>query len=123
MPVPRRLRTQWDWVAGYSLIGIAAVMVVVTWVEVSGSRFVSDELASIASGGLGALVLLGLGSVLIVTAGLADEWRKLNRLEELFDCGVRLLVPVHLRDNNIGTTRLPWQRYIGLPGIRRRGCR
>jgi microsomal dipeptidase-like Zn-dependent dipeptidase len=45
---------------------------------------------------------------------------KLNRLEELFDCGVRLLVPVHLRDNNIGTTRLPWQRYIGLAGIRRR---
>ncbi len=78
----QRLRTGWDWLAGYALLGVGAVLVVVTWVEVSGSRFVSDELAAIASGGLGALVLLGFGSVLIVTAGLADEWRKLNRLEE-----------------------------------------
>ena len=78
----KRLQTQWDWILGYALIGIAAVVITSTWVSVSGSRFISDQLAYIASGGLGGLVLLGLGSVLVITAGLSDEWRKLNRLED-----------------------------------------
>jgi len=82
MDVTRRLHTQWDWVMGYSLIGVAAVVLVVTWNGVSGSRYVSDELSYIASGGLGGLVLLGLGAVLVTTAGLADEGRKLNRVED-----------------------------------------
>jgi microsomal dipeptidase-like Zn-dependent dipeptidase len=46
--------------------------------------------------------------------------RNLSRLDKLFELGARLLVPVHLRDNYIGTTRLPWQRYMRIPGIRRR---
>jgi microsomal dipeptidase-like Zn-dependent dipeptidase len=45
----------------------------------------------------------------------------LSRVGELFQWGVRVLVPVHLRDNQIGTTCLPWQRYLGrLPTQRRR---
>ncbi|HTC79931.1 MAG TPA: hypothetical protein VK848_00170, partial [Acidimicrobiia bacterium] len=69
--MPKRLQTQWDWILGYALIGIAAVVITSTWVSVSGSRFISDQLAYIASGGLGGLVLLGLGSVLVITAGLS----------------------------------------------------
>jgi len=49
---------------------------------------------------------------------------QLNRVNELFGWGVRLLVPVHLRDNRIGTTCLPWNRYLGIPSLssgRRRG--
>jgi hypothetical protein len=80
--VPRQLRAEWDWIAGYSLIGVAAAVLLYTWIAVSGSHFVSDQLAYIASGGLGGLMLFGLGSVLVVTAGLSDEWRKLNRLED-----------------------------------------
>jgi hypothetical protein len=80
--VTKHLKTEWDWIAGYGLIGVAAVVLVCTWISVSGSRFISDQLSYIASGGLGGLVLLGLGAVLVVTAGLSDEWRKLNRLEE-----------------------------------------
>lgn len=68
--------------AGYALLGVAAIVLVVTWVAVSGSRFVSDQLSFIVSGGLGGLVLLGFGSMLIVTAGLSDEWRKLSRIED-----------------------------------------
>ena len=80
--MPRQLRTEWDWIAGYGLIGLAAAVLLFTWIAVSGSRFISDQLSYIASGGLGGLILLGLGSVLVVTAGLSDEWRKLNRLED-----------------------------------------
>jgi hypothetical protein len=76
-----RLRMSWDWIAGYALLGLAAVLLTVTWVAASGSRFISDQLSYIVSGGLGGLVLLGLAAVLIVTAGLSDEWRKLNRIE------------------------------------------
>jgi hypothetical protein len=68
--------------AGYVLLGVAAIVLVVTWVAVSGSRFISDQLSLIVSGGLGGLVLLEFGSMLIVTAGLSDEWRKLNRIED-----------------------------------------
>jgi hypothetical protein len=80
--VAKRLPARWDWLLGSALIGVAGVVILITWVAVSGSRFLSDELSYIVSGGLGGLVLLGLGSVLIVTAGLSDEWRKLDRLED-----------------------------------------
>lgn len=43
----------------------------------------------------------------------------LDRLDELSERGVRCLVPIHLRDNHIGTTRLAWHSYMGLPGIQR----
>lgn len=78
----KRLPARWDWLLGSALIGVAGVVILITWVAVSGSRFLSDQLSYIVSGGLGGLVLLGLGAVLIVTAGLSDEWRKLNRLED-----------------------------------------
>jgi hypothetical protein len=82
--VAKRLPARWDWLLGTALIGVAGVVILITWVAVSGSRFLSDQLSYIVSGGLGGLVLLGLGAVLIVTAGLSDEWRKLNRLEDAF---------------------------------------
>jgi microsomal dipeptidase-like Zn-dependent dipeptidase len=44
---------------------------------------------------------------------------KLGRLDDLYRWGVRILVPVHLRDNYIGTTCLPWQSYLRVPVIPR----
>ena len=44
-----------------------------------------------------------------------------DRVDALHELGVRVVVPVHLADNQIGTTCLPWQRYVGpLPFPRRR---
>ncbi len=77
-----RLRAQWDWVAGFVLMGLGAVLVVVSTISVSGSRYASDQLSYIVSGGLGGLLLLGAGATLVITAGLSDEWRKLDRLED-----------------------------------------
>ncbi len=48
----------------------------------------------------------------------------LDRVNQLFEWGVRILVPVHLRNNQIGTACLPWERYLGpfsLPRRRHRG--
>ena len=43
----------------------------------------------------------------------------LDRLDELHRLGVRTIIPVHLGDNPIGTTSLPWQRYVGPLPVRR----
>lgn len=77
-----RLRAEWDWALGFALIGAGGLMVVVGSVAVTGSAYASDQLSYIISGGLGGLLLLAAGSTLIITAGLSDEWRKLDRLEE-----------------------------------------
>ena len=46
---------------------------------------------------------------------------RLERVDDLFGLGVRLMAPVHLLDNQIGTTCMPWQHYVGhLPAPRRR---
>lgn len=81
----RRLPVSWDWIVGYMLLGVGAAVLAGTAVAVSGSRFVSDQLSYVVSGGLGALVLLGLGAMLLVTAGLSDEWRKLDRIQTAID--------------------------------------
>lgn len=83
MRAAARLRVGWDWAAGFTLIGLGAVAVLGASLGVSESHYVSDQMSFMVSGGLGGLLLLGTGAVLVVTAGLADEWRKLDRLTAL----------------------------------------
>jgi membrane dipeptidase len=45
---------------------------------------------------------------------------RLDRVDELAQRGVRVLGLVHLGDNQLGTTCLPWQRYAGRLPVRRR---
>ena len=83
MRAAARLRAGWDWAAGFTLIGLGAVAVIGASLGVSESHYVSDQMSFMVSGGLGGLLLLGAGAVLVVTAGLADEWRKLDRITAL----------------------------------------
>jgi len=62
-------------------------------------------------------------SVILGLEGGDGIGRNLSRLDKLHEWGVRLLVPVHLRDNHIGTTRLPWHSYMRIPGVPRRRSR
>jgi microsomal dipeptidase-like Zn-dependent dipeptidase len=62
-------------------------------------------------------------SVILGLEGGDGIGRDLSRLDKLYEWGVRFLVPVHLRDNQIGTTRLPWQSYMRIPRIPRRRSR
>lgn len=75
------LRAEWDRVAGYALIGLGGLALLLGFRGVSGSPFVAEELAYIASGGLGGLFLLGAGVTLILRAELHDQWRKLDDVE------------------------------------------
>lgn len=81
MDMTRLLRVQADRVAavGCSLGG--ALVLLVGWIKVSSHAYPAEQLAYIASAGLGGMFLLGLGAVLWLSADLVDEWRKLDRLE------------------------------------------
>jgi microsomal dipeptidase-like Zn-dependent dipeptidase len=71
----------------------------------------ADEIRAVAADGSLA-VLLGLeGADCIGT--------DLGLLSQLAADGVRVIVPVHLGDNQIGTTCLPWQKYVGPLPVRR----
>ena len=82
MDAVSRFRAGWDWAVGFALMGLGAVLLAVASVQVSGSRYVSDQLSLLVSGGFGGLLLLAAGSGLVITAGLSDEWRKLDRVAD-----------------------------------------
>ena len=44
----------------------------------------------------------------------------IGRVDQLHELGVRVVVPVHLGDNQLGSTCLPWQRYVGPLPVRPR---
>jgi microsomal dipeptidase-like Zn-dependent dipeptidase len=82
---------------------------------VAGGRVVIDAAGArdVARDGGGPALLLGV-------EGLDAVGDRLERLDELQQRGVRLAIPVHMRDNQLGTTALPWQQYAGPVPVRRR---
>ena len=82
MEAVKRVRAGWDWALGFALMGLGAVVLAIASVQVSGSRYVSDQLSHLVSGGFGGILLLAAGSGLVITAGLSDEWRKLDRVAD-----------------------------------------
>lgn len=57
------------------------VVLLVGWFGLSGTAFPAEQLPYLMSGGIGGLFLLGVGAVLLLSADLRDEWRKLDGLE------------------------------------------
>jgi len=61
----------------------------------------------------------GLLAVILGLEGADCVGTDLGLLSQLAGDGVRVVVPVHLGDNQIGTTCLPWQKYVGPLPVRR----
>lgn len=79
------LRYQWDRVAA-CVAGLAgAIALILGWVGVSNQQVPAGQIPYIISGGLGGLFLLGLASVLWLSADLRDEWRQLHDIAERLD--------------------------------------
>lgn len=55
----------------------------------------------------------GAPAVLLGVEGADAVGCDVDRIDEWHERGVRVIVPVHLGDNALGTTCLPWQRYAG----------
>ena len=81
----RWCRLQWDRVSAVASVAIGGVLLVVGWVKVSGTPYAAEQIPVVVSCGLGGIFLLGLGAMLWHSADLRDQWRKLDRLEELFE--------------------------------------
>jgi hypothetical protein len=83
MDVMKWARAQWDRV-GAMAAGVAGVVaLLIGWIGVSGTVYPSEQLPYIVSCGLVGIFLLGVAGTLWLSADLRDEWRKLDRLEDL----------------------------------------
>jgi arginine exporter protein ArgO len=80
--VNRLLKLFWDRVAAVTCVVVAAVMLVVGWVQVSASSDAGEQIPYIMSAGIGGLFLLWIGTTLWLSADLRDEWRKLDVIDE-----------------------------------------
>jgi microsomal dipeptidase-like Zn-dependent dipeptidase len=61
----------------------------------------------------------GTPAVVLGVEGADAVGRDVDRIDAWHERGVRVIVLVHLRDNLLGTTSLPWQRYAGPLPVRR----
>ncbi len=61
----------------------------------------------------------GLPAVVLGVEGADAVGRDVDRIDAWYERGVRVIVLVHLGDNVLGTTCLPWQRYAGPLPVRR----
>jgi len=61
----------------------------------------------------------GVPAVVLGVEGADTVGRDVDRIDAWHERGVRVIVLVHLHDNVLGTTCLPWQRYAGPLPVRR----
>jgi microsomal dipeptidase-like Zn-dependent dipeptidase len=61
----------------------------------------------------------GVSAVVLGVEGADAVGSDVDRIDAWHERGVRVVVLVHLRDNALGTTCLPWQRYAGPLPVRR----
>lgn len=76
------IKSQWDRTTAVAAAVAGVVVLVLGWLGVSGTAYPAEQLPYIISGGIGGLFLLGVSSMLWLSADLHDEWRKLDRIEQ-----------------------------------------
>lgn len=76
-------RRSWRSVAGWALVGVGFLVLVLGWVGVSGEPDVARQLPFLVSGGLGGILLVAVGAALLVADELRSERARLGRIEAL----------------------------------------
>ncbi len=71
-----------DRVGAAVFAALGALALLLGWIGVSRTGYVSEQMPYIISGGLLGIFLLGAGGVLWLSADLRDDWRKLDALDE-----------------------------------------
>ena len=80
MEVLSWIRNQWDRSVALAAFLSGAVVLLLGYVGVSGTRKVAEQVAYVLSGGIVGLFLLGIGATFWISADLRDEWRKLHEI-------------------------------------------
>ena len=78
----RWLRLHWDRTLAVMAMAAAPVSLVLGWWRAANALVVTEQVPYLISGGLGALVLVGVGGTFWISADLRDQWRKLDRIDE-----------------------------------------
>lgn len=74
------LRTQWDRAAAWLAAGAGGLLLLIGYVQVSGTAYPAEQVPYLVSAGLGALFLLGIAGSLWISADLRDEYAKLDQI-------------------------------------------
>jgi len=80
----------WRWVGkatrpviGWVLLGIAALVILIGWIGVSGTPVVAKQIPYVVSGGIGGVLLAVLGAYFLGTEELRKDSGRLDRLEQM----------------------------------------
>jgi hypothetical protein len=80
----------WRWVGkatrpviGWVLLGIAALVILIGWIGVSGTPVVAKQIPYVVSGGIGGVLLAVLGAYFLGTEELRKDSGRLDRLERM----------------------------------------
>ena len=71
-----------DRLLGWALLAVGSGLVIIGAAQVSGARYLADQLSFLASSGIGGLTCLVLGGTLLLRSGLRDAWGKLDAIED-----------------------------------------
>ena len=86
------VRRRWRSIAGWALVVIGAVFIVLGWIGVSGEPDVARQMSYLASGGVGGLTAAVVGIGLLISEDLRSERHRLGRIEAtLLDVNQSLL--------------------------------
>jgi hypothetical protein len=88
MELVKWTKVQAERVGAAVCVALGAVSLLLGWLGVSDKIYPGEQIPYIASGGLLGVCLVGIGAVLWLSADLRDEWRKLDRIEELMQAGL-----------------------------------
>jgi hypothetical protein len=81
MDLKTYLRAQWDRVLAGAFVGFGLLVLLLGWIGVSSTPYATEQVPYLLSGGILAVLLLGVGGTLWLSADLRDEWRKLDDLD------------------------------------------
>ncbi|GAA0636032.1 hypothetical protein GCM10009547_45310 [Sporichthya brevicatena] len=73
-------RTQWDRSLAIGALIVGLISLLIGWIGVSSTPYVSKQLPYIVSGGLLGVCLVGAAAAIWISADLRDEWRELRGL-------------------------------------------
>lgn len=81
MELLRWVQGHWDRTLGFFLIALGAALSLLAYRGVSNSPHSVEDLSYLISGGIGALLALGVGATLLVCSDMRDEFRILGEVE------------------------------------------
>lgn len=77
------LRAQWDRTLATVAVAAGLICVLLGWIGAKDTAYPAEQIPYVISGAVFGVLLVGLGATAWLSADLRDEWRKLDRVEEI----------------------------------------